>query len=263
VQRDKFFISTIAEDAETFGLGIEIAEYCTAWNVDNDFEDLDSVVEQKIAMAPEIILHGPFNELSPAAIDIDVLEITKKRYRQAVELCLLYGAKKLVFHSGYTDNQYYKFWYKERAINFWKEFMQNLPGDFIIVLENVLEDEPDLLLDVVRKVDNPRLKLCIDIGHINVCLSFAHRVKYNRVNEKMGECADIYEWIEKSAPFISHYHIHNNDGKIDSHKAIFDGTIDMKKILEFTNRLTSDATYTIETTEAKESVEWMRNNVWN
>ena len=39
---EKLYISTIAEDdaelAQKYGLGLEIAEYCTAWNMDEFFD---------------------------------------------------------------------------------------------------------------------------------------------------------------------------------------------------------------------------------
>lgn len=44
--------------------------------------------------------------------------------------------------------------------------MENDPGA-PLVLENVLEPEPTLLLDIVNSVNDPRLRLCLDVGHAN------------------------------------------------------------------------------------------------
>ena len=45
---NNLYISTIADDAEElaaqYGLGLEIAEYCTAWNMDKNFTHCDTVV---------------------------------------------------------------------------------------------------------------------------------------------------------------------------------------------------------------------------
>ena len=42
MKKDQLFLSTIApdaaEEARRHGLGLEIAEYCTAWNMDEQFE---------------------------------------------------------------------------------------------------------------------------------------------------------------------------------------------------------------------------------
>ncbi len=51
-------------------------------------------------------------------------------------------------------------WYVEKSILFWKDFLQET--DMPIVLENVLEETPDMLLDIVKGVDDPRLRLCPD-----------------------------------------------------------------------------------------------------
>jgi sugar phosphate isomerase/epimerase len=38
----------------------------------------------------------------------------------------------------------------------------------MFVLENVLEDSPDELIGIVQGVNDPRLRLCLDIGHANI-----------------------------------------------------------------------------------------------
>lgn len=47
-----YYISTIAADAEKLarqhGLGLEIAEYCTAWNMDGKFGETDPAVRRKL-----------------------------------------------------------------------------------------------------------------------------------------------------------------------------------------------------------------------
>ena len=50
VRKDKVYISTISTDAvrvaQEYGLGLEIAEHCTAWNLDLDVEfDYDKYPE--------------------------------------------------------------------------------------------------------------------------------------------------------------------------------------------------------------------------
>lgn len=259
MKKENLYISTMASDAketaERYGLGIELAQFCTAWNMDLKFKYIDPLVKETVKNVDRIILHAPFNELSPVAIDPLVLEVTEKRIRQAAELCVRYGAKKMVFHSGYTSHMYYKIWYEPQAVKFFKRVMPTLPGDFTVVLENVFEDEPNLLMNVIKEVDSERLKLCVDVGHVNASLGFAHRIKTNRIGEDISSgCRDVYEWIERSAPYISHYHIHNNYGERDTHNVLADGTIDMKSLFSLIDTLTPDATCTLELSDAGESV---------
>ena len=72
----KIYISTTASDAQEtakwYGLGIEIAEYCTAWNMDEKFKEVHPKVQEEIAGISRRILHAPFNELFPCAIINDM-----------------------------------------------------------------------------------------------------------------------------------------------------------------------------------------------
>ena len=53
MKKDQLFLSTIApdaaEEARRHGLGLEIAEYCTAWNMDEQFETSHAAVTKELA----------------------------------------------------------------------------------------------------------------------------------------------------------------------------------------------------------------------
>ena len=236
------YLSTIddraADIARAYCLGLEIAEYCTAWNMDDEFDAVHPQVLKKLT--GECLLHGPYNELFPCAIDRQARALAAKRYRQAIELAKGYGAKKVIIHGGYNPWIYYPVWYVEQSIVFWKEFLKEDPG-VEIVLENVLETEPQWLLDIVRGVDDPRLRLCLDIGHVNA---------YSKIS--------LYDWLESWAPFLSHFHIHNNDGTRDRHDPLNSGSIDIEAFLRRAETLCPDATYTFELMEAESSMIWLR-----
>lgn len=262
MKRENILISTTAQDAgataREYGLGVEIAEFCTAWNMDREFSAADKNVRNQIEGINNLTLHGPFNELSAASIDPLVLDITRKRYDQAAKLCSLYGAKKLIIHSGYTSHMYYKCWYEEQAIKFFSNFVKTLPDGVTVVLENVFEDDPGMLINVVKGVDDERFRLCIDVGHVNASLNFCHRIRTNRIGEELLGCADVYEWIKRCAPYTSHYHIHNNYGDRDAHNALPDGEMDMKKLLLTIEKLTPDATLALEVFDGNLSAQWMK-----
>lgn len=239
----KFYLSTIAPDAseiaKQYNLGIEIAEFCTAWNMDDAFAATDATVSQKVAGIPERILHAPFNELFPCAIDRKARTLAANRYRQTIKLAKQYAAKKVVIHGGYNPWIYYPVWYVEQSVLFWKEFLQDDPG-VEIVLENVLETEPQWLADIVTGVDNPRLKLCLDIGHVNAY-----------------SASSVMDWLDTWAPYLSHFHIHNNDGSSDQHAPLQKGSIAMRHFLHRATELCPNATFTLEVLEASPSVRWL------
>ena len=50
---DKFYLSTIDENAHLLakkhGFGIEIAEFCTPWFLDTDFEKVAPLIREKLS----------------------------------------------------------------------------------------------------------------------------------------------------------------------------------------------------------------------
>ena len=200
IRPERLYLSTIADDApETaaaYGLGLELAEFCTASNMDADFERTDALARAKMKRAGRAMLHAPFNELCPSAIDPLVLDVAKKRYAQAYELARGYGMRRMVVHSGFVPLIYFPEYFTGRAVDFWREYLKKLPADFTLVMENVLEDAPDMLIDIVRGVGDPRFKLCLDIGHANIT--------------KKGLA--IEDWTRAVLPYLGHSHLHNNFG---------------------------------------------------
>lgn len=246
MEKERFYISTIdpnaADTAREYGLGLEIAEYCTAWNMDREFPETDAAVREKLEGVSRRVLHGPFNELFPCAIDPKARELAAYRYRQAIDLAKGYGADKVVLHGGYNPRLYYPCWYTEQSILFWKEFFREDPG-VEIVLENVFEEEPAMLLDIVRGVDHPKLRMCLDVGHVNA---------YSEIPAS--------EWLKVCAGEVRHFHLHNNDGSGDVHGGLDQGTIPMKELLAMAKELCPAATFTLELMDARPSAVWLTEN---
>ena len=244
MEQKQLFLSTIDENAgalaRKYGLGIEIAQFCTAINMDHHREETDASVRKQLEGISQRLLHGPFNELFPCAIDPKARELAAYRYSQALALTQEYGAKKLILHGGYHPRLYYPCWYVEQSVLFWKEFLEKHPGNYEICLENVLEEEPEMLLSIVSQVSDPRLRLCLDVGHVNA---------YSPVP---GEA-----WIERWGTLLSHAHLHNNRGSADTHSALWDGTLDIKALI---NALPKAATATLELPEIGENLTWLARN---
>lgn len=240
-----FYLSTIDPNAHLtarkYGLGLEIAEYCTAWNMDEKFAETDPSVREKIAGTEELVLHGPFNELFPCAIDPMVREIARYRYRQTIALAKSYGVSKIIIHGGYNPRLYYPIWYTEQSALFWKEFVSEIPEDMTVVLENVMEEEIHMFLTILQQVEDKRLRMCLDIGHVNAYST-----------------ASALEWLEACALYIQHFHIHNNDGSWDTHNELWNGTIPMEQLLEKALQLCPEATFTLELMDSEPSVKWLQ-----
>ena len=100
--RDRLYVSTIDREAgkvaRQYGLGIEIAEFCTAWNMDRELSAVEKTLEETLTGVSRRVLHGPFNELFPCAIDPKARQLAAFRFSQAAALAQAYGAGKLVLH---------------------------------------------------------------------------------------------------------------------------------------------------------------------
>ena len=242
--RDRLYVSTIdrvaGKVARQYGLGIEIAEFCTAWNMDRELPAVEKTLKETLTGVSRRVLHGPFNELFPCAIDPKARQLAAVRFSQAAALAQAYGAGKLVLHGGFNPQMYYPQWYVEQSVLFWKDFLETLPEGLTVCVENVLEPTPDMLLDILRGVDDLRLRLCLDVGHVNA---------YSKIPAKT--------WIEESGEYLSHLHIHNNDGTWDTHNALYEGTLPIRELLDVAMRET-EATATLELLKCEPSVKWLR-----
>ena len=243
MKREQILFSTVAEDAlsaaKRCGSGLELAQFCTACNMDERFAQTDAEVKTMLKALSAPVLHGPFNELFPCAIDPKARGLAAERYRQAAELCPVYGCAKLVLHGGYNPKLYYPMWYIPESVKFWKSFMAQDP-DVTVCLENVFEETPEMLLEIAEAVDDRRIRLCLDLGHVNA---------YSAVPAET--------WLRIWAPYISHFHVHNNPGDADMHQCPGEGSLPMEELLHLAEELCPEATYTMEVLEAEKTAKWL------
>ena len=241
MKKERLFLSTIADDAvqtaREFGLGVELAQFCLAENMDKTPPDVQASLDAALQV-PRRVFHAPFAELCPAAIDPLVREIAKQRFLQAAALAKRYGAEKMVVHSGFIPLVYYPEWFAPQSAAFWREFLNDVDG-LTLCVENVMETSPDALRQIAEQVNDPRLRICFDVGHA-FCQS--------------GELAP---WLDALAPYSSHVHLHNNHGSFDEHLGLPDGTLDIAAVIRQLEALAPQATYTLEVRSARASVEWL------
>lgn len=245
--RSRLAIATICgkwrEIADEYGVAIELDQYCQAENMDGEKgERVEAEIRKSLTKYRSFVLHAPFNELFPAAIDPKARNLAMERLRQAAALAMSFGIKKMVVHSGYVPFVYFKEWHVPRSIEFWTEFMSDMPADFEIAIENVLDDEPDMLAAIARGAGDPRIGLCYDAGHANI----VSRQSQDR-------------WLETLAPYLKHLHIHNNDGTADDHRGFAEGSLDIERLLDgMLQKCFQNTTVTAEIFSAGESFEWLK-----
>lgn len=224
--------------AKASGFGFEETAFCWAPMM----EDADALRdgEERAQAGLSGWFHAPFAELIPCSIDPLAVENTRKRYRQAIDLALKLGYRRMVFHGGFIPQVYFPQWYVERTVLFWENFLNEVPEDVMIALENVMEPSPETLVSIVSEVNDKRLGLCLDVGHANTNVS---------------KTAPI-DWVEPFAPYLKHVHLHNNDGDRDLHRSLGDGTIDMEAVLK--KLIVTDCTFTLEDRNCAGSIAWLK-----
>ena len=133
--RERLFIATFSSGAidsiRENRLNIEINHTCISEDLDPENRTrLLASIKSDIAEsgARRVIVHGPFTELYPAAIDYRAVEFAASAS----------GAESMVVHSGYIPFIYFKEWQAEKSADFWQKFMADKPLDFCLYVENVL-----------------------------------------------------------------------------------------------------------------------------
>ena len=241
----QLYISTVSagcdETAARYGLGLEIAEYCTAANLDAPIPEVVTAAQCHRQAAKRFVFHAPFNELCPAAIDPLAVSLARHRYAQALAAARDWGCRLLVVHTGFIPWVYYPEWFVEKSVEFWREFLPQVPEGMVLCLENVMEPSPDTLVSIAAGVDDPRLGLCLDVGHANTCVSRTPPL----------------DWIAPMAPYLRHVHLHNNRGQDDLHAPLDEGTVPMGDVIDAVLRAAPQATFTIENQNALPSLQWL------
>ena len=245
MKRDSLYLSTVdpmaGDLARAWGLGLEIAEFCTAWNLDDEFEATDRQVRRELQGIQQATLHGPYNELFPCAIDRKARALAMDRFLQTVQVAAGYGIHKIVFHGAFDPHLYHPDWFIPQSAAFFRQLVPELPQGTVLALENVLEPEPRLLTQIVRQVDSPKLRICLDVGHAQA---------YSRTS--------AMDWVDACYPWLTHFHIHNNNGSQDLHGPLFEGVIPMTRLLEKIQLLCPDASMTLELPQAESSLLWLQ-----
>ena len=182
----------------------------------SDFSDMAKKLQDR---GLSITIHGPFLDLSPGSPDPIIREATNQRFQQMIDAVEIFKPKNVVCHAAY-DTSRYDFcrdeWYAN-SIETWNWVAQSVKtAGARLMLENVYEQTPEDLLEILTQFDPELIGCCLDIGHQAV---FSKK--------------PLSEWIEKLGSWIRHLHLHDNDADFDAHLPLGAGSIDLKPVSDF------------------------------
>lgn len=201
-------ISTIEElkieELNEVNIGVEIQDFTEANLSEEEVEFLIDKYKKELKYLDNIkALHGPFLDLKPSSPDMKIREVSYKRYLDTIKIARELEIDYLIFHSQinpYLNDPFLKELNNRQAKEFWVKALDEV-RDYkgLILLENIFEEEPIILKELIQAINLPNIKINLDIGHAN-----------------LGKVS-LEEWIKELKDHIGYIHIHSNNGKYDTH----------------------------------------------
>lgn len=205
--------------ARRYSLGVEVGDFADPDLLEDDWrgrlEELRPLLNQ---IPGERALHGPRSDLNPGLRDRGLVAFCRERYRKALAVAAEVGAGVVIFHTGYNPliraPGFERRWLR-RSADFWRELAEEAGRlGLQILLENVWEPHPAVLRDLLEAIRSPTVRACFDVGHANI---------YSRQPPE--------EWLSTLGEHVVYLHLHNNDGRLDAHGPLEEGTVDFTRFL--------------------------------
>lgn len=193
------------------------------------------------AATTRLAVHGPFIGLAYNHNDCLLKTAIRKRLDMTFKMVRELKPDMLVLHTQYRSSfprfEMQKMW-AENIVNFWRREIKRYAACGVrVVLENLEEPDPELMIDIVDRVDHEYLGLCLDTGHANIF-----------------SCLKLSQWVEQMGQRLMHIHIHDNNGDVDSHLPVGAGNIDFGDLFNAVRRVVPQATVSLEVQEKTEVI---------
>lgn len=190
-----------------YELGIEAMAFAYPDVLDGNWKHTLATYRTLLRPVPgPITLHGPFLDMVGGSPDDRINQVCSQRYQHAIHIAAELGAELVVFHAnfiGSLHNIAYRSGWHERNIIFWRPLAEYAEEHGVLIaMENMWEFEPGIIADLLRDIDHPNLRACLDIGH-------AHLFGDDQYT--------LQDWLDTMAPWLIHTHMNNNNGIIDEH----------------------------------------------
>jgi len=184
-------------------------------------------------------MHGPFADLCPGSPDPLLRDVAMYRIRQAIPILDILKIDHLILHHGYVPNTSPLDDWIVHSTAFWRKVLELVPSGTAIHIENYQENSPEFMLRIIEAVDDPRLGICLDIGH-------AHA--FSRTS--------VVDWVRICGASITYIHLHDNDGSGDQHLPLGQGNILLLDVTAALEQYAPAAIWALET-EPEASLAWL------
>jgi sugar phosphate isomerase/epimerase len=182
-------------------------------------EDFRRVARQFQEAGLTITLHAPFQDVAPGALDRLILTASRTRLRQAFDLLEIFRPLSIVCHAGYEARHYssHRQQWLSHSVDTWEELAaQAERSQTRVMLENVYESDPEILVGLFTQVKASNIQFCFDLGHLHA---------FGR--------GSFPQWLEALTPYLGQLHLHDNHGQTDDHLALGSGAVPIPVVLNF------------------------------
>ncbi len=225
---------TYRQWAEQLGCGLELHTFVDPVVLAGDLSGMIAAHRRLLdGFEGTLGFHGAFYDMMSGSLDPDVVALTRKRYRQNLEVAQALSGEYIVFHANYIGSfkllNYRRSWHA-RQVAFWRSFAQEAEDNGLcILLENMWADDPEIVADILQEIDRPNLRACLDISHVAL---FSTR--------------PISAWIDLLQPWLYCCHLNNTNGEHDLHWPLQQGIIDYGPVLQHLRNLPHPPQMTLE-----------------
>lgn len=235
-------ITEVLPLARSRGLGIEMQSFYYPDVLDNPADALAKHMDLLEGFDGLRAMHGPFGDLCPGSFDHKIRQVSAYRIGQGLTIAKKLNVEHIVLHHGYVPNTSPPANWITRSYDFWRDILTKVPDTTHIHLENYLDEKPDILLELVQKLGDERIGICLDIGH-------AHAFSKQ----------SAVDWVNALASNVTYVHLHDNCGSKDEHLPLGQGNLPLQEVLAALEAYAPGAIWAIET-DASQSLEWLEKN---
>lgn len=166
-------------------------------------------------------IHGPFGGISINCPDPAIREVVARRFIQSLEFSATFGATHMVIHSPFQGWANPFLFHGPGANNVGGSVHVQATLEPVIqvaerlgitlMLENIRDLSVFEILETVKAIDSPHVRLSLDVGHCQL------------MTRHGGMTPDKY--ILEAGDYLEHLHIQDVDGESDRHWAPGDGIV--------------------------------------
>lgn len=195
-------------------------------------KDARSIMRELSAKKLSITIHAPFMDLSPGAVDTKIRKATSDRLHEMLDIAALFRPRLIVLHPGYNKWFYdgnVHLWL-ENSLTMWQPIVNTAERlGMLLAVENIFEEEPTSLSQLITAVNSPTFNFCFDTGHFH-----------------LFSTVPMEAWFNSLGPYIKEVHLHDNSKSSDQHLPMGDGDIDFVQFFHLIKHYGVNPIYTIE-----------------